>query len=253
MHAMRSHLTLVAAFTFEMMTAGNFAHAETEAPENKPDNEWSWNLAGVSDYRYRGISQTRREPALQGGVDYANGPTGVYVGTWLSTIRWIPDAGGHASVEWDVYAGKKGALTGSLNYDVGGLGYIYPSHGLHPGPDTFELYGQLGMGPAYVKYSQSTTNLFGVADSRYSSYVDVGGNIELGRGYTLNLHVGHQDVRHHGALSYTDYKVGLSRDFGPVTLALAAVYADTEAYIGPVWAAKNLGKTGVVLTVSKTF
>lgn len=253
MHTMRSNLTLVAAFTFEMMTAGNFAHAETEAPEDKPDNEWSINAAAVSDYRYRGISQTRLKPALQGGADYTNNPTGLYVGTWLSTIKWIRDAGGDAAVEWDVYAGKRGTITKDLGYDVGGLAYVYPSNGLRPGADTFELYGQLSLGPVYLKYSQSTTNLFAVADSRYSNYVDAGGNIALGSGYTLNLHCGHQDVRHHGELSYTDYKIGLSKDVGPVALTLAAVYADTDAYIGPVGATKNLGRTGVVLTVSKTF
>lgn len=253
MQTMRSNLTLVAAFTFEMMTAGNFAYAGTEAPEEKPDNEWRANTAAVSDYRYRGISQTRLKPALQGGADDVNNPTGLYVGTWLSTIKWIRDAGGDAGVEWDLYAGKRGAITRQLGYDVGGLAYAYPSNGLRPGADTFELYGQLSLGPVYLKYSQSTANLFGVADSRYSSYVDAGGNVGLGGGYTLSLHVGRQDVRHYDALSYSDYKVGLGKDFGPVALSLAAFFADTDGYLGPVGEARNLGRISVVLTVSKTF
>ncbi|HEV7816180.1 MAG TPA: TorF family putative porin, partial [Janthinobacterium sp.] len=105
----------------------------------------------------------------------------------------------------------------------------------------------------YLKYSQSTTNLFAVANSKYSAYIDVGGNFDIGHGVTLNLHVGRQNVRHSDNLSYTDYKVGVSKDFGIVALTLAAVYADTDAYIGPGGEAKNLAKTSLVVAVSKTF
>src|SRR5450830_2197840 len=95
-------LALAVATTF----VGSLAHAD----EARPDNELSFNLAGVSDYRYRGISQTRLNPALQGGADYVNNPTGLYAGTWLSTIKWVKDGGGDGSVEWDLYAGKRGEL-----------------------------------------------------------------------------------------------------------------------------------------------
>ena len=61
----------------------------------------------VTDYRYRGISQSRLKPALQGGVDFAH-KSGFYLGTWASTIKWIKDAGGDAPVELDLYGGYKG-------------------------------------------------------------------------------------------------------------------------------------------------
>jgi hypothetical protein len=51
---------------------------------------WPSTSAVVTDYRYRGISQTKLKPAVQGGVDYAAG--GFYVGAWASTIKWIKDA-----------------------------------------------------------------------------------------------------------------------------------------------------------------
>jgi len=62
------------------------AFAQTKAPE--PDYTLSYNIGVVTDYRYRGISQSRKRPALQGGIDYAN-KNGFYVGTWASTITWI--------------------------------------------------------------------------------------------------------------------------------------------------------------------
>ena len=43
------------------------ALAQTKAPE--PDYTLSYNVGVVSDYRYRGISQSARKPALQGGID----------------------------------------------------------------------------------------------------------------------------------------------------------------------------------------
>jgi uncharacterized protein (TIGR02001 family) len=221
------------------------------AEEQQPDNEVSFNAAVASDYRYRGISQSRLDPALQGGADYTNNPTGLYVGTWLSSIKWIKDAGGHDNVEWDIYGGKRGNITDAITYDVGGLYYFYPSNSLPTNANTFELYGQLGYGPAYIKYSHSLTNLFGTPDSKGSGYLDIGANVDVGNGFTLNLHVGRQEVRHNDSLSYTDYKIGVTKDLGVCSVALAYYKANTSAYLSPD--SKNLGKSGAVLLVSKTF
>jgi uncharacterized protein (TIGR02001 family) len=254
MNSLTKNLTLAAALTLAFASLGaSSARAEDAPPaaEAKPDNEVSFNAAVVSDYRYRGISQTRLNPALQGGADYTHNPTGFYAGTWLSTIKWTKDAGGDGDVEWDLYAGKRGEIAKDISYDVGGLYYFYPSNGLHPSANTFELYGQISAGPFSVKYSHSTTNLFGFVDSKNSGYLDGQFNQDVYEGYTLNLHVGHQNVKNNGAASYTDWKVGVTKDFGVVTVALAAIYADSDAYHAPD--GKNLAKTGAVLTISKTF
>lgn len=249
MKKLNTQFKLVAALglVFTALTATT-ARAE-DAP--KPDNEVSFNAAVTTDYRYRGISQSRLKPALQGGADYVNNPSGFYAGTWLSTIHWIKDAGGDGNVEWDIYGGKKGEIAPGFTYDVGGLYYFYPSNSLPTNANTFELYGQVGYGPGYVKYSHSTTNLFGTSDSKGSGYLDVGANVDLAEGLVLNLHVGHQNVKHNSAFSYTDYKVGVTKDFGICSVSLAAIYADTKAYVSP--SGKNLARTGAVLSVSKTF
>lgn len=233
--------------------------APLHAQEAQSEQSLSYNAALTSDYRYRGISQTRLQPALQGGADYTHKPSGLYAGTWLSTIEWTGDAGGGGKVEWDLYAGKRGKLVADASYDVGVLGYVYPSNGLKDvkgfaGADTAEIYGQLGYGPAYGRYSLSLTNLFGFVDSRRSGYLDLGANIELGEGLTLNLHAGRQDVRHNDASSYTDYKLGLTRDFGVASLALAFVgtNAGRSAYASPA-NGKFLGRKALVASVSKTF
>lgn len=248
MNNMKSQMKLAAAITLALASLGA---TSARAEDAKPDNEVSFNAAVTTDYRYRGISQTRLKPALQGGADYVNNPSGFYAGTWLSTIKWVKDAGGDGNIEWDIYGGKKGEIAPGISYDVGGLYYFYPSNSLAVSANTFELYGQLGYGPGYIKYSHSTTNLFGFSDSKGSGYLDIGANVEISTGLVLNLHAGHQRVKNNSGSSYTDYKVGVTKDFGICSVALAAVYANTDAYFGPN--GKNLAKTGAVLTVSKTF
>lgn len=239
----RLAFTVAAAFTV-YLAAGSAAQAR----------DVTFNAAAVSDYRFRGISQTRLKPALQAGADWADSASGLYAGTWLSTIRWTHDAGGGCAVEWDVYAGRRGELGRGFAYDAGVLAYAYPANGLDPSANTVELYAQLGRGPASVKYSHAVTNLFGFANSRHSGYLDASFNPALGAGFTLNLHAGRQRVRSHAASSYTDWKVGATKDVGFATVALAWVgtNAGKAAYASPV-NGKFTGRGAAVLAVSRTF
>jgi uncharacterized protein (TIGR02001 family) len=241
------HIVIVAAGLWSLSTG----LAGAQEQEQKPEHEVSYNAALTSDYRYRGLSQSRLDPALQGGADYVHNPTGLYAGTWLSTIKWTKDLGGSGNLEWDIYGGKRGNLSADITYDVGGLYYFYPDNGLNPNANTFELYGQLGYGPAYIKYSHSLTNLFGTADSKGSGYLDIGANVDVGSGFVLNLHAGHQEVRHNGAFSYTDYKIGVTKDLGVCSVSLAYIKANTSGYLSP--SGENLGKSAALLSVSKTF
>ncbi len=84
--------------------------APLHAQEAQPDQVTSFNAALVSDYRYRGISQTRLQPALQAGADFTHNPSGLYAGAWASTITWTKDAGGGGDVEFDLYGGRRGTL-----------------------------------------------------------------------------------------------------------------------------------------------
>ncbi|MBC7956039.1 MAG: hypothetical protein H7Y33_09250 [Cytophagales bacterium] len=216
----------------------------------------SFNVGLVSDYRYRGISQSRLKPAVQGGIDYAI-PGGFYVGAWASTIKWIKDIpGGGADVEVDLYGGYKGEIAKDVTFDVGVLAYQYPGHDLPVSPNTTELYAALTFGPATVKYSHSVTNLFGFSDSKGSSYLDVSATFDVG-GIGLTPHVGYQKVKNYSVASYTDYSFTVSKDFSGFLLSAAVVGTDTKdvpgsyAYVSPD--GKNLGKATVVLGVKKTF
>jgi uncharacterized protein (TIGR02001 family) len=215
-----------------------------------PDYTLSYNVGVVTDYRYRGISQSRLKPALQGGADFAHS-SGFYLGTWASTIKWIKDGGGDAKVEVDLYGGYK-FNAGPVAMDVGVLRYLYPSSSLGVNPDTTEIYAAGTWGPATLKYSHAVTNLFGFADSKGSGYLDLSATFDLGNGWSVIPHIGHQKVKNNGAFSYTDYSVTVAKDLGSGLVAsLAVVDTDNNNYLAPN--GKNLGKAGAVLGLKYSF
>jgi uncharacterized protein (TIGR02001 family) len=93
--------------------------AAQEAPP--PRVAVSGSLTLVSDYRFRGASLTNRDPALQGGLNFA-GRSGVSGGLWASSIA----AGSvGAELELDLFAAKSFSWRGA-QVALGGIGYLYP-------------------------------------------------------------------------------------------------------------------------------
>jgi uncharacterized protein (TIGR02001 family) len=252
---------MLAAFSANVARA---EEAAAPAAEPVPDNVVAYNVGIASEYRYRGVSQSRFKPAYSAGVDYTNNPTGIYLGSWVSTIKWIQDGGAtDGKYEWDFYGGKKGEIVPDVGYDVGGLYYWYPKNTYGDIPagalystsnaNTFELYGKINKGPYYLKYSHSLTDLFGWKDSHNSYYLDGGADLPLAEGLVLNLHVGHQKVTGLSAADFTDYKVGVTKDFGFVAASAAYIAADTDKayYVSPN--GTNLGKSTLVVSLTKAF
>src|SRR6476661_4269067 len=103
------------------------AFAQTKAPE--PDYTLSYNVGAVTDYRFRGIAQTSKKPAIQGGVDFAH-KSGAYLGAWASNVRWVKDFNGatKGSYELDLYGGYKFEIMKDLTGDVGLITYRYPGN-----------------------------------------------------------------------------------------------------------------------------
>jgi len=228
------------------------------------ESSLSFNAGVVSDYRYRGISQSRLEPAVQGGVDYAD-KSGFYVGAWGSSIKWIKDAGTinnaptvKGPVEIDLYGGYKGAA-GDLAYDVGFLRYEYAGNKLADSPlfvnaNTNEVYAALTYGVFTAKYSHAVSDLFGTPNSKNSGYLDLSAALDLGDGYTLTPHVGRQTIKNSTPLNYTDYSLTAAKDLGnglSVSGALVCTNADKTLYVTPE--NKFTGKSGVVVGLKYTF
>ena len=115
-------MKLKSKILLSLLATSSAAFAQT-APA-APESTIAYNIGVVSQYRYRGLAQTRGLPALQGGLDYSNA-NGTYVGVWASTIQWIKDASyGTVNVdgksEVDIYGGYKFENSG-VAYDLGVL------------------------------------------------------------------------------------------------------------------------------------
>ena len=243
--------TMLAAAALPQMSAAQTAPVDAAAAE--PASPLSFNVGLTTDYRYRGISQSRLKPAIQGGADYAFS-NGFYLGVWASSIKWIKDAGGGANAEIDLYGGYKGEISKDLTYDVGVLTYQYPGHDLAVSPNTTEIYGALTFGPATLKYSHSVSNLFGFADSKNSGYLDLSATFDVGYGVSLVPHVGYQKVRHNPEADYTDVSLTASKEVFPgLTVSLAGFANDTKGSTYVSSGGKYLGRKGVVLAAKYVF
>jgi uncharacterized protein (TIGR02001 family) len=224
------------------------------APALAQESALSFNAGVVTDYRYRGISQSRLQPAVQAGADYAD-KSGLYVGVWGSTIKWIKDTPGatDGSFELDLYGGYKGSAAG-LAYDVGVLRYQYVGNkGLSANANTSEIYGAVTLGMFTAKYSHALTNTFGNVDSKNSNYLDLSAAIDLGNGFALTPHVGRQVIKNSTNLSYTDYSVTLGKDLGKGLSASLMVVGTNADKTGYSLKNKFNGKEGIVAGLKYTF
>lgn len=246
-----------------LFAACSVAQAQTAAPAPAPAaapaSPFSFNVGVVTDYRFRGVSQTRLKPALQGGVDFAH-DSGFYLGFWASTIKILEDIpGGKGPVELDFYGGYKGKINDTFSYDLGLLRYQYPRENFATTVNTTELYGALSAGPATIKYSHSIgKQTFGLADSRGSYYLEAAATFDTGIwGLTVTPHIGYQKYKGaaNDVATYTDYSVALGKDLGggfTVSAMVVGTDADKGFYASPA-NGKFLGKTGLVVGAKYSF
>lgn len=237
------------------ITAAAFSAPVAQAEVARP----SVKLSVYSEYEYRGISQTSEKPAGQLNVDWAHS-SGFYLGTFVSNIKWLKDAaevGGFstsANIEWDIFGGYKFEVVKDVTLDVGYLRYEYPSSGaFNPKPNTDEVYAGASYGPVSVKYSYSTGDTFGVANSKGSDFIEANLAYPLTEKLVLTGHVGHQKYKNNKPLDYTVYKLGLAYDLGGgwnVGGYLKDTDADSALY---TYKGKDWGKSRAVGFVSYTF
>jgi hypothetical protein len=169
--------------------------AQTAAAPAASEHTLTGNLAIVSDYRFRGISQTFGgsnfwAPAIQGGIDYSHA-SGFYVGNWNSNVSGTQYPNG-SSIEMDFYGGWKGTWD-DFGLDVGTIYYYYPNNAkfvgdvytsTFPATPTGQTFSQtINNWEVYVggswkflslKYFYSFTDYFGLSSNVASAYFEKG-------------------------------------------------------------------------------
>jgi uncharacterized protein (TIGR02001 family) len=233
----------------------------------EPTYTIAYNVGLVSDYRVRGIAQTARKPALQGGIDLTL-KSGLYAGVAASNVRWVKELNGatKGSYELDLYGGYRDELMDGLTYDVGAIRYMYPGNnsgvggvfpaGTFTNASTTEIYGALTYKIYTFKYNRSVTDFLGNVNSKGSQYFDLSAAIGLPNSFTLTPHIGRQLIPNQpGNLgNYTDVALTLGKDFGNGFTASASFQATNadRIFYGDI-NGKYLGNTTVVLGAKYSF
>ena len=268
---------LIAAAGFAALVAAVPSVGMAQDKKEASPHTFTGNLNLVSEYRYRGISQTNKQPAIQGGIDFAM-KNGLYLGNWNSNVS--SGAGfAEGNLEMDFYGGYKGTISGDLGFDVGLLQYYYPgtkNTAAVPFPagidkaDTLELYGALTWKWLSAKYSYSLNKeTFGVKDSDGSSYLDLSANFPVTDSLNLIAHYGIQKYEGAGGAcgagvsndtcaSYKDWKVGATYAL-PQSFSIGGYWTGTDmttaqkAFYTNGASSKMIGKDTFTVFVSKTF
>ncbi|MBH1999917.1 MAG: hypothetical protein I8H96_12365 [Sphingomonadaceae bacterium] len=208
-------------------------------------------VALVSDYRFRGVSQTDKGMAVQGGITIAH-ESGLYVGTWASNLSGWGTFGG-SNMELDLVGGYAMPLGENATLDVGLTWYMYPS-----GADTTDfaepyvkLSSQIGpvkglLGVAYAPKqkalgkvcSDAACTIFTPGDKEDNFYVwgDISGSVP-NTPVTLKAHLGYSNgnsgLGPNGTSlaptgKYLDWLVGADVAVPGTPLTVGVAYVDTD-------------------------
>jgi uncharacterized protein (TIGR02001 family) len=263
---MRKSLLLVAVLgTLATSTAVMAEEAATPAAAT-PTWTFPSSVSVVSDYIWRGQSQTWGNPAVQAGIE-ADHVSGAYVGFWGSNVssNWLPNA----SVEMDFSAGFRNTIATDFKYDVGGVYIYYPDGDFSKAGNavlfgngksklnSLELYGSLGWkwftvkggymptkfygwnkensGPINVGNNNSSAGDFtgdpkaGVTGNTNGSYYYMASasyDVPAVAGLNVAAEIGHQTIAESTGLDWTWYKVGVTKTFAD-TWAVNGFYTAT--------------------------
>lgn len=226
------------------------------ADETDPPSDITINgtAAVVSQYRFRGLSQSNNQPVIQGSMTVSHS-SGFYVSAWGSSASSNAYADSPIDIggtEIDVYGGFTHAVGSSgLKVDMGVYGYIYPGSSKINGGTSgnyYEVYGSLAqsIGPATAKVGvyyappQKVFNLSVFSPTRNNTYVygDLSSGIP-GTPMAVHGHVGHTGGGFDYAKPYVDYSVGASVTWKALTLDASLVGtnisdSDIISALGPI-------------------
>lgn len=264
------------------------AHAE-EAAATAPAPTWTFpsSVGLVSDYIFRGQSQTWGKPAVQLSLE-ADHASGLYGGFFTSNVseHWLPGA----SAETDLYAGYRNKIADTVGYDVGVIYYAYPGANWKDSAfsgyndsnslNTAEAYVSLSYNWISFKTGRTLTEYFGwstnnsptgggfagdadagvTGSTRGSYFYELNASYDVAEGWNLNGQLGHQVIANATGLDITYYKAGVTKSLPQGWSVGLAYYGSNEpdAYKGflslaNTTSSSNIAKDKTVLSLSKTF
>ncbi|MCL1141356.1 TorF family putative porin [Shewanella gaetbuli] len=185
--------------------------------------EFSGEVSLTNDYRFRGVSQTAGDVALQAGVDWS-ADNGFFVGAWGSNVDFDEEGYEGPELEIDVYVGYWGEISDDASWDVTLYRYNYPGDS-----DLDYLEASVGFDFYGARAAYWYTNDYSGTDLDLH-YVDLNYSWGFAENWSLDFHYGYNfgDALDDGEGfdSYSDYSVGISTEFNGFGISLA--YLDTD-------------------------
>jgi hypothetical protein len=275
-----------------IVVAGLGLQLRAHADEAAPTHTVTGNLAIVSDYRFRGLSQTFAEgfdagPAVQGGIDYAHA-SGFYLGNWNSSVSGVQYPSS-SSLEMDFYGGWKGT-SGDFGWDFGTIYYYYPGSeytGLTTATggttsakiDEWEVHAGASWRWLSAKYYYGITDYFGytedvvaatcnpdtscaplarAGDTEGTGYLTASASFPAGDKVTISASVGYTWVANYDELDYLDYRLGIGCSLSGWLLGAAVIGSNADEdywYAGPNGSGeiKDIGEPTLILSLTRSF
>jgi uncharacterized protein (TIGR02001 family) len=176
-------------------------------------------LSAVSDYDFRGVSLSARNPALQASLDYTFGDSGFSAGVWASNVDFGPDY--DADVEVDYYVDYERSLNDTFSLVAGASLYTYPSSDVESSPEAY-----VGVGAGDFELRQWFTHDYsGLGDT--ALYTEANYTAALSGSLALTFHAGYSYGRAFEDAELFDYSLAL--DFSAGNFVIGAKLVATDA------------------------
>jgi uncharacterized protein (TIGR02001 family) len=183
--------------------------------------QFSSTWTAVSDYDFRGYSQSGTDPALQASADYAFGASGFSVGAWTSNVNFGKN--NDEDIELDLYANYVGKINDTFAITAGGTWYEYPEG--HDSDGYPEVY--VGMNAGNFNVKQWYSWMYGGADSNDEFYTEANYTQPLGEKFSLAFHAGYVYGDAYKDIETLDYALQLNYTAGH--FSLFAKFTGTDA------------------------
>ncbi len=192
--------------------------------------EVSGEIAVTNDYRFRGVSQTAGDFAVQASLDWSH-DSGFFVGAWASNVEFDEDGTPKedqvgADFELDVYLGYAGEINDNLAYDITLLRYMYP------GDNVSQDYNEISFGLEFSDFRAAYwyTNDYSGSDLDYH-YAELNYSYEFAENWSLDLHLGYNfgDAPDDDMGKYLDYSIGVSTEIAGFGLSVAWLDTDIDS------------------------
>jgi uncharacterized protein (TIGR02001 family) len=218
--------------TIAVLAVATGLASRADAQDASAGPQWSFNVAGTSDYVFRGVSQTGEDPAVSAGADLTWGS--VYAGTWASNVDF---GDGDTTAEIDLYGGVRPEVAG-WNLDLGVVGYLYTNQpdGADYDYAEFKAAASRAVGPATLGAAVYWSPDFFGASEDEATYVEANAAISPAAKWTISGAVGRQVVS--SDLDYTTWNLGAAYQLTP-HLTVDVRYHDTDEHdFGDIYGAR---------------